>query len=138
MEAFLKRFGHLSDNGNDFSFPLWKETPEVVINLIAGYDKSLSPEKNSPSSDSTSHVASGKYFVKRAIRYSRYREQISFLFTRGVSMFRSAYKQIGENFCKQGLLGNAEDIFFLEHEEIISAIRQGEAACSFKEMVQKR
>jgi len=138
LEAFLKRFGHLSDSGNDFSFPLWKETPEVVINLIAGYDKSLSPEKNSPSSDSTSHVASGKYFVKRAIRYSRYREQISFLFTRGVSMFRSAYKQIGENFCKQGLLGNAEDIFFLEHEEIISAIRQGEAACSFKEMVQKR
>ncbi len=138
LEGFLKRFGHLSDSGNDFSFPPWEETPDVVFNLIAGYGNSPSSEKSERLSNSASHVASGGPFLKRAIRYSRYREQISFLFTRGVSMFRSAYKRIGENFCEQGYLDNAEDVFFLEHEEIVSAIRQGEEACSLKKLVQKR
>ena len=138
QEAFLKRFGHMSDSGTDFSFPLWEETPGVVLNLIAGLSNSPSSEKSERLSKSASHLASREYFVKRAIRYSRYREQISFLFTRGVSMFRSAYVRIGENFCEHGLLGNAEDIFFLEHEEILSAIRQGEAASSLQNLTQKR
>lgn len=137
LQVFMDRFGHLSDNGNDFSFPLWAETPEVLLNLIAGSD-------NPPPPGSTEHVNSSNtavphgYLFQQAARYSRYREQISFLYTRGFSMFRAAYMRMGRHFCELGWLHDAEDIFFLEHNEIFSAIRQGTSELSLCELVNKR
>jgi len=135
---FMDRFGHLSDNGNDFSFPLWEENPGVVLKLIEGYIDSPSPGKKVQLANSESPLSFGGPFTKRAIRYSRYREQISFLFTNGVSMFRAAYLRIGGNFCNLGWLDNPEDVFFLEHEEIVSFIKDGKIASAFSELVQKR
>ena len=42
------------------------------------------------------------------------------------------------DFCNLGWLENASDIFFLENEEIVSAINKREAANSLKDLVQKR
>ncbi len=37
VAEFIARFGHLSDNGNDFSSTPWRESPEMVIQLIANF-----------------------------------------------------------------------------------------------------
>ena len=137
LQVFMDRFGHLSDNGNDFSFPLWVETPEIILNLIAGYDKNPLPEKIEYTNSSINAVPHG-YFFRQASRYSRYREQISFLYTRGISMFRTAYKHIGASFCELGWLDDAEDIFFLEHDEIFSVIQQGESEYSLCKLANER
>ena len=34
VSAFMVRFGHLSDSGNDFSSVPWREKPDMVMNLI--------------------------------------------------------------------------------------------------------
>jgi pyruvate,water dikinase len=137
LQVFLNRFGHLSDNGNDFSFPLWVETPEVILNLIAGYDNNPPPENTEKTNSPKNEVPRG-YIFQQASRYGRYREQISFLYTRGFSMFRKAFMRIGASFCESGWLDDAEDIFFLEYDEIFSAIRQKESEFSLCELVNER
>ena len=44
LMEFMDRFGHLSDSGNDFSFPSWEDTPEVIHTLIKGSVNKQSPE----------------------------------------------------------------------------------------------
>ena len=34
MTAFIERFGHLSDSGNDFSKEPWRETPDLVLRMV--------------------------------------------------------------------------------------------------------
>ena len=50
-------------------------------------------------------------------------------------MFREAFMRIGAEFLRIGWLGDVEDIFFLEYEEIFSAIRKGEAGSSLNDLV---
>jgi pyruvate,water dikinase len=133
----MGRFGHLSDNGNDFSFPHWIETPDVILNLIASYSDNP-PLENIKQSDLNKKEIRRGYFFQQASRYSRYREQISFLYARGFGLFRAAYLRIGASFCESGWLDNAEDIFFLEKNEILSAIRRVDPEFSLCNLVDKR
>jgi pyruvate,water dikinase len=138
LRGFLDRFGHLSDSGNDFSYPAWQETPELVFNLIRGYaDDSTARRSEQPPNPANVSLSRG-FFVKQAVKWSRYREVISFLYTRGVSMFRRTYQRIGDHFWEQGWLDEVDDIFYLEHAEIVSAVRQGKPEGSFKEWVSLR
>ena len=138
LQGFLDRFGHLSDSGNDFSYPSWLETPEVVFSLIKGYaDDTTARRSEQPPNPENISLSRG-FFVKQAVKWSCYREEISFLFTWGVSMFRRAFQRIGNHFCEQGWLDEVEDIYYLEHTEIVSAVRQGEPASSFRELVRHR
>ena len=34
IDRLIKDFGHLSESGNDFSYPKWEEDHEMVFNLI--------------------------------------------------------------------------------------------------------
>jgi len=80
----------------------------------------------------------GGYFFRKSAQYSRYREQISYLYTRGFGLFRTAYLHIGRSFANAGWLENAEDIFYLEHEEIFSVIRQESAGTALGNLIGKR
>jgi hypothetical protein len=35
VDQFLARFGHLSTSGNDFSAVPWRETPDLILQMIA-------------------------------------------------------------------------------------------------------
>jgi len=137
FRRFMTRFGHFSDSGNDFSYPAWRESPDLVLDLIARFaedprlDEAGSPEREILSK------ARG-FFVKRAIRFSRYREQISFLYTYGFSLFREAYLQLGADFSKRGWLSSSKDIFFLEHAEIEGALQANSEEDALKKLVAER
>jgi phosphohistidine swiveling domain-containing protein len=132
--TFMDRFGHLSDNGNDFSYPSWAETPEAILNIIAND----APEENTRRSHLSKSASPRGFFYPLAARYSRYREQISFLYTRGFSLFRAAYLRLGDRLCRSGWLNKADDIFFLEHGEIFAALQNEILASSLCELVSKR
>ena len=53
-------------------------------------------------------------------------------------MFRRAYKRVGTSFFDFGWIDDVEDIFFLEHDEIVNAINQGRPECSFTDLIQER
>jgi hypothetical protein len=37
LDRFLGQFGHLSDSGNDFSTVPWRETPDLVLDMVRHY-----------------------------------------------------------------------------------------------------
>jgi phosphohistidine swiveling domain-containing protein len=120
--TFLDRFGHLSDSGNDFSAIPWRETPEIVLALVAqgaAGDKTVQP-LGSFQSLVLSGVDKlwGNWFYQRARLFRLYREQISSLYTYAYGLFRPYYLALGSQMAARGWLFEPGDIFYLERNEI--------------------
>lgn len=125
VEEFISQFGHLSDSGNDFSRPLWEETPELVTEMIAGFaDDRFSPAGKA-GEDGAAPVPMGGWMIEQARRFSRYREQVSFMYTRGFGGFRRSYRRLGGLFAERGWIHDPEDIFYLRRDEIAAGVREG-------------
>jgi len=134
IENFLRKFGHFSESGTDFSVPKWDENPEFVLNMIL---KSEPWETRSDKMDFNSlkkkynGITSGLHrSYLKAGKYKIYREKISSLFIYGHGLFRSLYLSLGKEFGKYGVINSTEDIFYLsaaEINKIIDEIKAGEA-----------
>jgi phosphoenolpyruvate synthase/pyruvate phosphate dikinase len=122
VNSFLERFGHFSDSGNDFSARPWRESPEVVLGLITNFmGTSIHPKgkvKFSELNIKGSQRRKLTFFIRRALRFRLLREQISSTYTYGYGLFRYYYLALGEHMVRQGLLDEAQDIFFLHAEEV--------------------
>jgi pyruvate,water dikinase len=126
IDLLLNDFGHLSESGNDFSYPKWEENPEFVFNLI------MSSSENESKSDLDTLDKIRQKGVKvtpslykaymKAGRYKVYREQISSLYIYGYGLFRRLFLFLGKEFTGKGIIGNENDIFYLRKDEIDSIV----------------
>ena len=112
FSAFIERFGHLSDSGVDFSYPTWRENPELLLKVAASYHPPSIPTREGrlPSF--------GLRRLQRLARRSRQmRDWISAIYTTGVSQYRRTFLEIAERLVAAGLLVDREDIFYLNEAE---------------------
>ena len=123
---FVQRFGHLSDSGNDFSSMPWRENPELLLKMIAGYGHSA----NRPGEFTTRPANGGSdgsklsfdelplpalrrplcrdvSLYQRARSFRLYREQVSSLYTFGYGLFRDYLLALGDHFVRRGVIRNA-------------------------------
>jgi pyruvate,water dikinase len=123
---FMERFGHLSDSGNDFSRPSWKETPNVVIDMIKSKQAESSSRKSGDGRE-LARVLRGKRIIKslygRAMRYQEYRELVNSLYTFGYSQFRRLFLHLADLLQDSGLIEERDDIFYLKNSEVRKLIR---------------
>ncbi|MEJ2707559.1 MAG: PEP/pyruvate-binding domain-containing protein [Anaerolineales bacterium] len=122
VRAFMDRFGHFSDSGNDFSSVPWRERPEIILGLVANYQP-IGQEDNERIKFEQlgvkgirGRILAGLY--RRARQYSLYREQISSLYTYSYGLFRPYYLALGGHLVSQDCLQQAEDIFWLYNDEV--------------------
>lgn len=122
LTQFLKKFGHLSESGTDFSVPKWNENPDHILNMIL---KSEPFHSNNELLSFSELKSAGKKSVKRlkgiymkAGRFKVYREQISSLFIFGHGLFRTLFLKLAPEFVQMGIIKFPEDIFFLYLDEI--------------------
>ena len=121
FDIFMKRFGHLSDNANDFSKTTWKENPELALRMIVYHYPSSemnfsNPKSKSGNSEKTNFLS--KFITKRAKQYQIYRGSIGFVYNFGFGLFRKLFLFIGQVFKEKNMLDSKEDIFYLKYEEI--------------------
>jgi len=118
---FMERFGHLSDSGNDFSHPSWRETPSVVISLIKR-QQSEDSERTSDDTQKLMRLLDEKGFYKtiyeRAMRYQEYRELVNSIYTFGYSQFRRFFLHLADLLQSAGLIEERDDIFYLKYSEV--------------------
>ena len=119
---FIARFGHLSDNGNDFSCRPWREDPDLVLRLMVDF--------TSEHEEKTGKVRLAnlkvnplrrpmlKIFFERVRRYRLLREQLSRLYTYTYGLFRCYYLEIGRRLAERGALDAADDIYYLDDAEV--------------------
>jgi phosphohistidine swiveling domain-containing protein len=121
VAALVNDFGHLSDNGNDFSAIPWREQPDLVLQLITDFKPSIEDGKKITFTELASKGQVNfplKFFYKRSREFRLLREQVSGLYTHGYGLFRYYFLALGKHFVKRGLIDTSEDIFFLTYSQV--------------------
>ena len=139
---FFEKFGHLSDSTGHFGANPWRETPDLIIELITNYQ--------APKEIPTDTVRFGelplkglngraiKLFYHRARQFRFLRERYSSLFSYYLMLFRAYYLSIGEKLVKHQLLHSNEDILFLYDEEVRDFIQGKRTGESFAKLASQR
>lgn len=142
VNTFLNEFGHLSDSGNDFSQEPWRETPELILRIIADYDISESEGRTKVTFNDLPVKGLQrlwtKVLYKRASRFALYREVVSSLYTFGYGLFRDYYLALGESFAKRHIFKDKHDIFYLYADEIKGIIEKPVVTAQYQTWVDNR
>ncbi len=141
VEAFLDRFGHLSDNGNDFSFTPWRETPDMVLDMIVNFLPKAEDSHEKLQFDNLKLRGFKRFmmrsFYRRAKDFSLLREQISSHYTYGYGLFRYYYLALGAHLVRRGLINDPEDIYYLEDSEIRQLFRDEKPVLDPRQVVSR-
>jgi pyruvate,water dikinase len=142
LSLFVRRFGHLSDSGNDFSTPAWREDPHLLVNMITQYKPSRYPSQ--PSSDQSLLENSLKkniftrLFYARAVKYREYRTAVTFVYSIGYWCFRRYFLRIAEIWVSEGYTEFKDDIFYLNFEEIRALVEEKVSPLELRKRILKR
>ena len=128
---FITHFGHLSDNGNDFSCRPWREDPNLLLRLILDFN---APPQEPPPKMRLAEVKVNplrrpmlKLFYERVRQYRLLREQLSKLYTYTYGLFRCYYLECGRRLAEQGVLDAKDDVFYLS-DAIVRQLLTGHGA----------
>jgi pyruvate,water dikinase len=127
LRSFIGSFGHLSDSGNDFSKPTWKENPNNVLRMIVDQNSQVVKHKDNAKNADFEALRSNsrmlRLIYRQAAKYSEYRESVNFLYTFGYSLFRRCFTRLGSILNQKGILDQKDDIFYLSYDEIKQLIK---------------
>ena len=121
-EAFIQRFGHLSDSGNDFSSVPWREQPDLILRMIVDY---APPGDGAAARIGLEDVTIPlgrrpliRWLYRRAQRFIVYREAVGSLYTYGYGLFRIYFLALGGRLMERGILASRDDVFYLSFDEL--------------------
>ncbi len=144
FDRFMEQFGHFSFSGNDFSAPKWEENPGEVWKMIVTSGSGKEEDKGSAVKQM---VAAGtglprkleKLWFKTG-KLMVYREQISSLYIFGYGLFRTFFLKVGHWLTVKEVIGEREDIFYLNREEVEIAVfaPDNHELQDFREIVARR
>lgn len=126
MLRFMGDFGHLCDNGNDFSTVPWRENADTILKLVTDFQDPVDSAKVKPADKirfEEIRLPLFKRFIlrglyERARAFSLYREQISYIYTLGYGLFRVYFMALGRHLAQQGVLEAPDDVFYIEYPEL--------------------
>ncbi|MBD3291058.1 hypothetical protein GF337_19780 [candidate division KSB1 bacterium] len=142
VQLFIKRFGHFSDSGNDFSVEPWRENIELILKMIIHY----SPQKRDSPGKITYHQLQIPFFRKlifksifrRARQFRLFREQISSLYTFGYGLFRRYFLELATRFVDRAWISERNEIFYLDMKDIVSVVKNQNMSSDLKQTIKRR
>ncbi len=135
VAAFIERFGHLSDSGNDFSATPWREAPEIVLKLIVNFLPARAEEGRKIHAAEVKMGMFTRALFHRARDFRFLREQVSSLYTFGYGLFRYYYLEMGKILVRRGWLHDAQDVFYLSDIQVKSAVQSQEPLTDYRALV---
>ncbi len=128
VARFLDRFGHLSDSGNDFSAVPWRETPDLILQMIVNYqaldDKPLKKTRYEELALPLMRRPMFSLAYQRARQFRYYREAVSSTYTYGYGLFRPYFQALADRLVARGVLSVRDDIFYLYLDEVRSMVER--------------
>lgn len=142
FDRFMRDFGHLSDSGNDFSYPRWRETPDLILDLIVSHDdidRETEGRLTFEDLDIPFLKRRGlKKLMEKTRTYMLYREQIGSLYTYGQSLFRIYFLALGRIMSDGGWIDKPEGIFYLHWREVVDWAQGSVDGTDLSARVQRR
>ncbi len=115
FEAFLARYGYLSEVGTDIAVPTWREQPEPVRQML------VSAVFNPPAAAQRQDLGN-TWQLQRCRARARLKGRVSEIYSRLLAQLRACFVTLEAQWLSQGRLAQAGDIFFLS----LAEIRQGD------------
>lgn len=112
LQEFLAEYGHYSESGNDFSVPPWRETPDLVLDILR-----MSPERERAKSERARGPFLSGLQLQEA-KFRSYRERMGSVYTRHYGLFRGYFLEVGRRLVERGRLERADQVFLLDLEEV--------------------
>lgn len=142
VDVFLSDFGHMSDRTVMFDTVPWRETPGLILGLIANFEKfSESAQVKISYSQVPRSGLSGliiSTFYKRARQFRYFREKYSSLYTYSLMLFRVYYLAVADRLLNDGLLDTREDIYYLYDQEIHDYVDGKNGGEEFRTLITQR
>jgi len=125
IEAYLDRFGHLSDSANDLSQPTWREDPDHVIDLVLGHRErpALEPA-DGMDLETVLHAVPAlrrplvRLLWRRAGAFRVYRDAVGTAWAQVYGLFRPTFLAIGDRLVERGALDARDDVMYLHVDEV--------------------
>ena len=140
LREFTQRFGHLSNSGNDFSKPTWREDPTLILKMVT--DLGSIQEKDSLEQAKLESALTQnrmlRTFYSNAAKYGEYRESVNFLYTFGYGLFRRFFKNLERLLLRRELLENEDDIFLMTYDEVKSLIDEPSQGSILRQKISQR
>ena len=142
FEVFLRRHGHRCPNEVELLHPRWAESPQQVIELLAGYVQAgdtLNPEEaerrqQQRRAEAIALVEKRLGPVRRKILRSvlakaqnavRVRDNSRYAVTKFLFPTRKVFALLGQRWTERGWLAQPDDIFFLTVSELEKLVAEG-------------
>jgi glycerol-3-phosphate acyltransferase PlsY/phosphohistidine swiveling domain-containing protein len=139
--GFLEIFGHLSESGNDFSRPQWKENPRLVRNMIAEFADIEDLEQELIDHNIKETLPGNPFFrfvFTNAVAFQELREQVNNLYTYGYGLFRHHFLSIGSLWQQKNYIDTIDDIFYVSYDEIKNFLSQMLSPYELREIIKHR
>jgi pyruvate,water dikinase len=116
---FKQKFGHLSDNTNNFTSVPWREKPEVILQMICNYpEEDEKIKKSLKISDLKKKPILFELFYNRTREFYQYRDEVGDLYAYGYGLLRPYFLAISKIFVDLKILNEIDNIFYLDWKEI--------------------
>lgn len=137
IDAFLQRFGHLSDSTNDFSVVPWRENPDLILKMVVNYTPAEGKSGARLRFEDIALSPLQKPFLgwlfRRARGLQRYREAVGSLYAYGYGLFRVFFLALGERLRRRGVIDSDDDIFYLDFAEVKRIVGREDPRVDYRE-----
>ena len=151
---FLDTYGHRGLYEVDMANPRWREQPDYLFDVLASY---AAMEQETPPFDPQAQAQRRQQaetyalqnlprwrrswfrnHLRRAQEFSQLREHSKSHLVRLIDMGRQFALRAGELLAQDGVLEAQHDVFFLEREELIEALRGGISIATIQRRIEQR
>ncbi|WP_350178606.1 PEP-utilizing enzyme [Phaeodactylibacter sp.] len=144
LADFLDKYGYKSTRELEIMAPNWIEDPTAVLQALQQY-LDLPP---APVSEHTEHQTFQKIRhqlpqslvrkIERQRKFLWWKEEIRDITTQLMHFIRLTVVALGKSLVQDGLLHQAEDAFFLTHQELIHLAQSSHLPADYRERIQYR
>lgn len=136
FDEFIRRFGYLSESGNDFSAPAWREKPTGILRLAADFELAAAGDPASaPVAVRSRRV---RRWARRVSTRRLDRERVGAIFSQGVHLLRRWALRVGALLEAEQDVADSSDVFLLSLDELRDLSRGHCEAATLRREIAKR
>lgn len=119
FDRFLQQYGYLSDVATDIAVPRWKDSPQMLQNLLMDY---LVNPQESYSKEPGNERKRQTWKAKRVQRRLNLKGRVTTVYSKLLAELRWSFVALEQRWLETELLAETGDIFFLKLDEIKQVI----------------
>ena len=142
FDAFVARYGHLSESNNDFSRPSWGEDRSTVLALVLARPAGTRVERVGRAAVESRLARwrrpAFRLLWRRSGAFRVYRDAVGATWSRSYGLFRATFLALGGRLAASGRLQQPDDVFYLTLAEVQALVTGDASTVDARALVTRR